>query len=168
MRNLHEIGIRLAQQHDQIDKGTDEKQTSGKEIQDTHYNFSLVELMGAKVTEEQTQQYGDPLILSAAVIHYAVVDVIINIGVYIVVGIVDNDIRVRLGCLLELLHLSATECADHGIHGNFSSAELAELGLLGVGIIHDSSFFLTNIDEYIIPICRHLSIPKRYSKNAKK
>ena len=127
------IGIGLAEQCDAVDQPADAKEAAGKEVQDAHTNFTLIELVGTKCTQEETEQECDPLVLGAECDNGAIV-----VGIGIGVRIVDYD--VGLFSVLQLLHLATAVRAEHGSSVDLLSAVLTELGVWLYGVGGDGIF----------------------------
>ena len=76
------IRIGLAEQCDAVDQPADAKEAAGKEVQDAHTNFTLIELVGTKCTQEEAEQECYPFVFGTKCDNGA-----IDIGIFVGVGI---------------------------------------------------------------------------------
>ena len=129
------IGIGLEEQCDAVDQPSNTKEAAGKEIQDAHTNFALIELVGTKCTQEEAEQECDPLVFGTERDNGA-----IDVGIFVGVGIGIVDYDVGLFCVLQLLHLATAVRAEHGSSVDLLSAVLTELGVLLYGVGGDGIF----------------------------
>ena len=123
------IGIGLEEQCDAVDQPSNTKEAAGKEIQDAHTNFALIELVGTKCTQEEAEQECDPLVFGTERDNGA-----IDVGIFVGVGIGIVDYDVGLFCVLQLLHLAAAMRTDHCGCTDLLSTVLTELGVLLCGV----------------------------------
>ncbi len=115
------IGIRLAQQNDEIYQRADSAQTQREQPDKPGADLSLVEAVNAPAAKEEAQYHSDPLVLHSA--HG-------NTGsgnIVVIVVIVDDDRLTGSSRAFQLLNLTSTVSADNCVLRNDLSAVLAEL-----------------------------------------
>ncbi len=115
------IGIRLAQQNDEIYQCSNAAQTQREQPDKPGADLSLVEAVNAPAAKEEAQYHSDPLVLHSA--HG-------NTGsgnVVVIVVIVDDDRLTGSSRAFQLLNLTSAVSADNCVLRNDLSAVLAEL-----------------------------------------
>lgn len=115
------VGIRLAENEDQINKIAYPEQPESKHPDKTRTDLSLVETMYSEPAKEQAQEKRYPLVLRTSQRNSA--DIVVD--VVIVIAVVD-DYRLTALCAAELLDLPAAVGAYNGICRDNLSAMLAE------------------------------------------
>lgn len=116
---LNEICDRLKKCDDQINQPSDSKEAKGEQVEDAHTDFPLVKFVNAEKAEEQAEKECNPLVFGAAI----PAD-LIYVGICVVVGVIDDDLRLLLFQLCDLL---PTLGADDTLFVDWLSAVLAEL-----------------------------------------
>lgn len=117
------IGIRLAQQNDEIYQRADSAQTQREQPDKPGADLSLVEAVNAPAAKEEAQYHSDPLVLHSAHGNTGSGNVVI----VIVVVIVDDDRLTGSSRAFQLLDLTSAVSADNCVLRNDLSAVLAEL-----------------------------------------
>lgn len=115
------IGIRLAQQNDEIYQCANAAQTQREQPDKPGADLSLVEAVNAPAAKEEAQYHSDPLVLHSA--HG-------NTGsgnIVVIVVIVDDDRLTGSSRAFQLLDLTSAVSADNCVLRNDLSAVLAEL-----------------------------------------
>ena len=128
---LYIVWVWLEEKDNKVNQDPNPKQPQSEYVQDSHTNFSLIELMDSQKSQEKAQQQGCPLVF-----WFCGHESAIHIGVCICVSIVDDYLGLSGLGLVQLLYLPAAQGAHHRVRRNLPAAVPAIFcGLLAWGIL---------------------------------